>query len=305
MGVSYDYGPVHSSEMEKSMSNNFNNPPEVLEANIEACKVKAELPLLKMILLGILAGMFIAIGAQASSLASHDISNVGLARTLTGAIFPVGLMMIVLVGGELFTGNTMILNAVLQKHITWTQYARNLAVVFLSNLAGAGIIALLVSLSGQWNYTSGALGAYTIKIAFTKANLDFSTAFFSSILCNIIVCAAVLMAISAKDVAGKILAIFFPIFAFALSGFEHCVANMYYIPAGLLAKLNPVYVQKAEEIYGITGDQLQSLSLSGMAHNLVPVTIGNILGGSIFIGVALLLIHKKVKQSSGCSRNKK
>ena len=301
VGVPYDYGPVHSSEMEKSMSNNFNNPPEVLEANIEACKAKAELPLIKMILLGILAGMFVAIGAQASSLASHDISNVGLAKTLTGAIFPVGLMMIVLIGGELFTGNTMILNAVLQKHTTWTKYARNLAVVFFSNFIGAGIIALLVSLSGQWNYTSGALGAYTIKIAFTKANLDFGTAFFSSILCNIIVCAAVLMAISAKDVAGKILAIFFPIFAFALSGFEHCVANMYYIPAGLLAKLNPAYVQKAEEIYGITADQLQSLSLSGMVHNLVPVTIGNILGGSIFIGAVLLLIHKKVKQSHDCS----
>ena len=302
MGVSYDYGPVHSSEMEKSMSNNFNNPPEVLEASIEACKTKAELPLIKMILLGFLAGMFIAIGAEASSLASHDISNVGLARTLTGAIFPVGLMMIVLVGGELFTGNTMILNAVLQKHITWTQYARNLVVVFFSNFAGAGIIALLISLSGQWNYTTGALGAYAMKIAFTKVNLDFGTAFFSAILCNIIVCAAVLMAISAKDVAGKILAIFFPIFAFALSGFEHCVANMYYIPAGLLAKLNPAYVQKAEELYGITADQLQSLSLSGVVHNLIPVTLGNILGGSIFIGVVLLLIHKKVKQSNGCPR---
>lgn len=280
------------------MTNSFNNPTEVLEASIESSKAKAELPLIKMILLGMLAGMFVAIGAQTSSLASHDITNVGLARTLTGAIFPVGLMMIVLVGGELFTGNTMILNAVLQKHTTWTMYARNLAVVFLANFAGAGVIALLVSLSGQWNYTDGALGAYTIKIALTKANLDFGTAFFSSILCNIVVCAAVLMALSAKDVTGKILAIFFPIFAFALSGFEHCVANMYYLPAGLLAKLNPSYIQKAEELYGITADQLHTLSFSGVAQNLLPVTLGNIVGGSIFIGAVLLLIHKKVKQSN-------
>lgn len=280
------------------MNNGFNTPLEVLETNIEMSKTKAELPLVKMILLGFLAGMFVAIGAQTSSLASHDIANVGLARTLTGAIFPVGLMMIVLVGGELFTGNTMILNAVLQKHTTWWHYARNLSIVFWANFAGAAFIAILVSLSGQWNYTSGALGAYTIKIALAKANIDFGTAFFSSILCNIVVCAAVLMAISAKDVTGKVLAIFFPIFAFAISGFEHCVANMYYLPAGLLAKLNPLYVKQAESLYGITQDQLHALSFSGVFQNLLPVTIGNIAGGSIFIGAVLLLIHKKVKQSN-------
>ena len=279
------------------MGNNFNSPAEVVDANIAAGKVKANLSLSKMILLGILAGFFIAIGGEASLLASHNIANVGLARTITGAVFPVGLMMIVLVGGELFTGNTMIVMAVMQKEATWLQYARNLVVLFFSNLVGSLIIAYLTYFSGQWNYTDGALGAYTMKIALGKVNLSFGTAFASGILCNILVCVAVLMAISAKDIAGKILAIFFPIFAFVISGFEHCVANMYYIPAGLIAKTNPQYVEKAEELYGITADKLNALTVGGMVKNMIPVTLGNIVGGAVFVGVLLVLINKRVKQT--------
>ena len=206
-------------------------------------------------------------------------------------------MMIVLVGGELFTGNTMIVMAVMQKEATWLQYARNLVVVFFSNLVGSLIIAYLTYFSGQWNYTDGALGAYTMKIALGKVNLSFGTAFASGILCNISACVAVLMAISAKDIAGKILAIFFPIFAFVISGFEHCVANMYYIPAGLIAKTNPQYVEKAEELYGITADKLNALTVGGMVKNMIPVTLGNIVGGAVFVGVLLVLINKRVKQT--------
>ena len=279
------------------MVKNFNNPAEVVDANIASGKTKANLPLMKMILLGILAGIFIAIGGEASSLASHDIANVGLARTITGVIFPVGLMMIVLVGGELFTGNTMIVMAVLQKEATWLQYIRNLTVVFFSNLVGSLIIVVITYFSGQWNYTSGKLGAYTIKIAYGKVNLDFGTAFCSGILCNILVCVAVLMALSAVDIAGKVWAIFFPIFAFVVSGFEHCVANMYYIPAGMIAMNNPSYVAKAEEVYGITADQLKSLSVAGMVKNMIPVTLGNIVGGGLFVGALLIMINKKCKQT--------
>lgn len=147
----------------------FNAPNEVVDLNIQAGKKKANLPLLKMILLGILAGMFIAIGGEASSLASHSVTNVGLARTITGAVFPVGLMMIVIVGGELFTGNTMIFMAVLQKEATMLQYIKNLTVVFFSNLVGSLLIAGLTYASGQWNYSGGGLGAYTIKVALGTA----------------------------------------------------------------------------------------------------------------------------------------
>lgn len=274
----------------------FNAPNEVVDLNIQAGKKKANLPLLKMILLGILAGMFIAIGGEASSLASHSVTNVGLARTITGAVFPVGLMMIVIVGGELFTGNTMIFMAVLQKEATMLQYIKNLTVVFFSNLLGSLLIAGLTYASGQWNYSGGGLGAYTIKVALGKVNLGFGTAFASGILCNILVCVAVLMAIAAKDIAGKVWGIFFPIFAFVISGFEHCVANMYYIPAGMMAKCNPSYVAKAEELYGITADSLDKLNVLGMVKNMIPVTLGNIVGGAILVGAMLILINKKCKQ---------
>lgn len=279
------------------MGNNFNTPAEVVDANIASGKVKANLPLVKMILLGVLAGIFIAIGGEASSLASHNIDNVGLARTITGAIFPVGLMMIVLVGGELFTGNTMIIMAVMDKQATVLQYVRNLVVVWFSNLVGSLIIVFLTFYSGQWNYTAGGLGAYTIKIAYGKVNLDFGTAFASGILCNILVCVAVLMAIAAKDIAGKIWAIFFPIFAFVISGFEHCVANMYYIPAGMIAATNPTYAAKAEELYGISADGLAKLSMGGLIHNMIPVTLGNIVGGGLMVGAFLYIINKKCAAS--------
>ena len=228
--------------------NIFNSPVEVVKANIGAGKTKGDLPLIKMILLGILAGAFIAIGGEASNLAVHGISDVGLARTLAGAIFPVGLMMIVLIGGELFTGNCMIIMAVLAKETTWLKYIRNLVVVFFSNLVGALIVDILVFYSGQWNYSGGGLGAYTIKVAYGKVNLGFGQCIASGIMCNILVCVAVLMAIAAKDIAGKILAIFFPIWAFVISGFEHCVANMFYIPAGILAASNESYVSKSGEL---------------------------------------------------------
>lgn len=271
--------------------NIFNSPVEVVKANIGAGKTKGDLPLIKMILLGILAGAFIAIGGEASNLAVHGISDVGLARTLAGAIFPVGLMMIVLIGGELFTGNCMIIMAVLAKETTWLKYIRNLVVVFFSNLVGALIVDILVFYSGQWNYSGGGLGAYTIKVAYGKVNLGFSQCIASGIMCNILVCVAVLMAIAAKDIAGKILAIFFPIWAFVISGFEHCVANMFYIPAGILAASNASYVEKAGELYGLTEQQCASVNASSMVGNMIPVTIGNIIGGAIFVGAFLYLIH--------------
>lgn len=275
------------------MNNNFNTPVEVVKANIAAGKTKGDLPLFKMILLGMLAGAFIAIGGEASNLAVHSVSDVGLARTLAGAIFPVGLMMIVLIGGELFTGNCMIIMAVLDKQTTWLKYIRNLVVVFFSNLVGALIIDWLVFMSGQWNYTAGGLGAYTIKVAYGKVNLSFAQCVTSGIMCNILVCIAVLMAIAAKDIAGKLLGIFFPIWAFVISGFEHCVANMFYIPAGMLAATNANYVAKAEELYGITSEQCAGINVSAMIGNMIPVTIGNIIGGALFVGAFLYLIHIK------------
>lgn len=272
----------------------ISTPPQIVAANMAAAKGKTQLPLGRMILLGIFAGMFIAGGASASSLAMHAISNVGLARLVAGAIFPVGLMMIVLVGGELFTGDCLMIMGCIHGKFSVSKMVKVLVVVYLSNLVGSLIFAGLVYASGQYNYTNGLLGAFTIKVAMGKVNLSFGTAVASGILCNIFVCMAVLMATAAKDIGGKVWAIFFPILAFVVSGYEHCVANMYYIPAGIFAKANSAYASVALETYGYTTLQLDSLNWANfVVKNLIPVTIGNILGGMVFVGLPLYLIHRQ------------
>ena len=270
----------------------ISTPPQIVAANMNAAKGKTELPLLRMILLGIFAGMFIAGGASASSLAMHAISNVGLARFAAGAIFPVGLMMIVFVGGELFTGDCLMIMGCVHGKFSSGKMIKVLVVVYLSNLLGSVLFAELVNLSGQYNYSGGLLGAFTIKVAMGKVSMSFAQAFASGLLCNIFVCMAVLMAMAAKDIAGKVWAIFFPILAFIVSGYEHCVANMYYIPAGIFAKANSAYASLAMESYGYTTLQLDSLNWTNfVVRNLIPVTLGNIVGGMVFVGLPLYFIH--------------
>lgn len=275
------------------MGNLMNSPAEIVEANIKAGEGKGNLPLGRMILMGMLAGAFIAIGGAASNTAAHAIENVGVARAVAGSIFGVGLMLVVFMGAELFTGNCLMITSIMDKKITWAMAIRNLVVVWFSNLLGALIFDILLVYSGNLNYTSGLLGAYTIKVAVGKVAIAPGTAIASGILCNILVCFAVLMAVAAKDIAGKVWAIFFPIWAFVICGFEHCVANMFYIPAGMMAKANPAYVEKAIEAYGLTMEQIDGLTVVGSLANFVPVTIGNIIGGMIFVGLPMYLIHRK------------
>ncbi len=276
----------------------FSLPAEVVEANINAACTKVKMPIWKMILLGVLGGMFIACGASSSSVAMHNISNVGLARLVAGAVFPVGLMMIVFIGGELFTGDCLMINGVLDKRYSVWSMLRVLLIVWFSNLIGSVVIAFLAYAAGQYNFTNGLLGAFTIKVALGKVNLSFGTAFASGIACNVFVCAAVLMAAAAKDIEGKVWAIFFPILAFVVSGYEHCVANMYYIPAGLFAMQNETYVQRAMEEYGYTAEQLSGLNLANFfVKSSIPVTLGNMVGGMLFLGVILYFVNKKKKEA--------
>ena len=275
------------------MENNFNSPDQVILGNIKTGVVKAERSIPQMILLGIMAGAFIALGGATSNVAVHGIKDVGLSRALAGAIFPVGLMLIVFVGGELFTGNCLISMAVLDKKTSIGKMIRNLVIVYFSNLLGALIIDYLIFFSGELNYSGGGLGAYTIKVAIAKINISPVAGVTSGILCNMLVCLAILAAGAAKDITGKVWAIFFPIWAFVIGGFEHCVANMFYILAGMLAASNPDYVAKAEELYGITAEQCASLTVAGSLNNFIPVTIGNIIGGAVFIGLMYFLIVVK------------
>lgn len=280
------------------MEQHFNTPSEVIDTNMKAGEGKAHLPLGKMILLGIMAGAFIALGGATSSTAAHAIDNVGLARFVAGIIFPVGLMIIVFVGGELFTGNCLIVMDVVGKKVTWFECIRNLIVVYFSNLIGALIIDTLIYFSGNLDYTGGLLGAYAIKVAVGKVGISPLKGITSGILCNILVCIAILMAVAATDIVGKVWAIFFPIMAFVVGGFEHCVANMFYIPTGVMAAMNPEYVAKAQELYGITAQQCQNLANLSGCESLLFVTIGNIIGGMIFVGLPLYFAYIRKKKSA-------
>lgn len=279
---------------EEGIVEGFLSVKEAIEKYIAGCKAKAELSIGKLLGKSILAGAMIALGAAGSSVAAHTIADVGLARLTAGVVFPVGLMMVILMGAELFTGDCLMAMSVSDGKQSIKDLVRVLVGVYIGNFIGAVILALLVFGSGQLNYSGGMLGAYTIKVAMGKVNLTFVQGITSGILCNILVCAAVLMAVCAKDITGKLLTAFFVIMLFVTSGFEHCVANMYYITAGLLAKTNPAYASLAMEQFGYTTLQMDGLNLYGfLVTNLIPVTIGNILGGAVFFGLPLYYLNVK------------
>lgn len=265
---------------------------EVLTLYIQGCQKKMKLSGLNLFGKAILAGMMIAMGAAISSVAAHSITNVGLARLAAAVVFPVGLMMVVLLGAELFTGDCLAAISVMDGKQKVKDVVRLLVLVYFGNFVGAAATAILISTCGQLDYSSGLLGAYTIKVAIGKVNLSFLQCLTSGILCNILVCAAVLMAVGAKDVTGKLLACFFVIMLFVTAGFEHCVANMYYITAGLLAARNPEYLETAKNAYGFATDQLASLNVFNyLVGNLLPVTIGNVIGGIVCLGAPLLYLN--------------
>ena len=272
----------------------FLSAKEAVEQYITGCQAKVKLSEERLFGKAILAGIMIGMGAAASSVAAHTIADVGLARLAAAVVFPVGLMMVILLGAELFTGDCLMAMGVSAKKNSVKEVARVLVAVYLGNFVGASLLAVLIAMSGQLDYSAGMLGAYSIKVAVGKAGISFSKAVVSGILCNILVCAAVLMAMCAKDVTGKLLASFFTIMLFVTAGFEHCVANMYYITAGLVAKMNPVYAELAMEQYGYSAEQLASLNVGNyLLGNLLPVTIGNILGGILFIGIPLYYLNRE------------
>lgn len=271
---------------------------EVIEKYIQGCQTKMQMSSKRLFGKAIMAGIMIGMGAAISSVAAHTISDVGLARLSAAAVFPVGLMMVILLGAELFTGDCLVAMSVFDGKQKIKDCVKLLILVYLGNFVGANLTALLISMSGQLNYSAGMLGAYTIKVAIGKVNLSFTEGIVSGILCNILVCAAVLMAMCAKDITGKLLACFFVIMLFVTAGFEHCVANMYYISAGMLAMKNPEYAELAANTYKFSVEQLESLNITNyLLTNLLPVTIGNIIGGILFVGVPVYYLNSSKKIS--------
>lgn len=268
-------------------------PKEITENYAKAGKVKSEKPIGRLFAMAVLAGLFIAFGSAVANTASHSISNVSAARIISGLLFPFGLGMVMLMGAELFTGNTMISISVLNRDTTVAKMLRNWGVVYLGNLAGAILLAAGCALFGQLNYSSGGLAVYTIKIAAAKCAMPFGNALVMGVFCNILVCTGVLCSLSAKDTIGRIAGAYIPVAFFIICGFEHCVANMYYIPAGIFAMQVPEYAALALE----AGIDTTALTWGNFfLNNLLPVTLGNILGG-VGLGVAMWACNLRTAKS--------
>lgn len=252
--------------------------PKEYTANYAAAgRAKTQMPALKLFLLAVLAGFFIAVAGAVTNTAVHTIDNVGTARLICGLLFPFGLAMVVLTGAELFTGNTLISISVLDRQATAAGMLRNWGVVYLGNTAGAVLVAAACAYGGQLNYSGGQLAVFTMKLAAGKCALPVGNAVILGILCNILVTVGVLLSLSAKDLTGRVAGAYLPVAFFVICGFEHCIANLYYIPAGLFAKAVPAYAALAAQ----AGVDLTALTLGNfLLRNLLPVTLGNILGGT-------------------------
>ena len=265
---------------------NHLKPADILERILESAEVKSKMPLKRLIIFGIFAGVYIAFAGAGANMASFNLlanpETFGLGKILSGTIFTAGLIMVILGGAELFTGNTTMLAAVVHRRITLSSMLKNWVIVYICNLIGGVLIAFMVSYSGGLGAGDGMLGAMTVRIAAGKVNMNFGQALVSGIMCNWLVCMAVWLSTGAQTTVGKIFSIFFPIWLFVTAGFEHCVANMFFIPAGIFAKESELFLS----ISGIGSEDLSNLTWGGMlVNNMLPVTVGNIIGGAVCVAM--------------------
>ncbi|WP_193212687.1 formate/nitrite transporter family protein [Luteolibacter marinus] len=254
--------------------------PEQIAERIESVGVKkARLPAFKMFALAVLAGGFIGLGAlNYTVVASDPFLGFAWQRLLGGLAFSLGLILVVVAGAELFTGNNLLVMSWMNGRITTALLLRNFIIVYFGNAAGAIGLAWLVSQSGHGDFNHGAVGETAVRIATTKTAMGFAGAFFKGILCNLLVCLAVWLAMAGRSVADKILAIVFPVSAFVAAGFEHSVANLYFVPLGL-------FLSAAAPPDGLTWADF-------LANNLLPVTLGNLIGGAGMVGLVYHLIYR-------------
>jgi len=254
----------------------FLSPIEISRTLGSIGEKKATATIFELLIFGVLAGVYIAFGANvATAVLSGGTLDGGLAGFLAGSVFSVGLMLVLIPGSELFTGNILMTIGFIYRKYSFAKVLRNWLVVYFGNLLGALIIAWLAYNSGLLGRVGdpSSIGVVAARIAETKLSLSFTEALCRGILCNMLVCLAVIMCIASKTVIGKIFGIYFPIMAFVASGFEHSVANMYFLPIGLM----------------VNGEFLSRFFT--MFDNLIPVTIGNIIGGLLIV-----LLHPKVEE---------
>ncbi len=266
--------------------------PAEMAARAETVGVKkATMETLKLFALAVLAGTFIAVGSIYCTIVLTGASALpyGVARLLAGLVFCLGLILVVVGGAELFTGNNLIIMAWANGKVSLTQLLRNWAIVYAGNFVGSVATALIIFFANQYQLSNGAVGVTALTIANTKCGLAFIPAVASGIMCNALVCMAVWLCFSARSTTDKILSIIFPVSAFVAAGFEHSIANMYFIPAGLLIKyFAPESFWTAA---GKTAGDFGNLTVGNFfLVNLLPVTLGNIFGGAIMVGLVYWFI---------------
>ncbi len=263
--------------MESKPSFDAYSPKEIAERLAELSVSKTRTPFIPLVMLGILAGGFIGLGALFSVIVFSD-SSLGFAasRVLGGAVFSMGLLLVVVAGAELFTGNNLLAMGWANGRVTTAEVLQNWLVVCAANFVGAAGLAVIVFLSGHAGMNNGAVGRTYLQIAAAKMSLPFSTAFFRGVLCNALVCMAVWMTLAGRSVVDKFFAVFMPIAAFVAAGFEHSVANMYLLTLAMM-------------LQAAAGDPVNWL---GIVRNLVPVILGNIVGGSVLVALVYYLIYR-------------
>jgi formate/nitrite transporter len=260
----------------------------------DGCTAKTSRDTLSVALLGLLAGFFIGLGAVFCILVTTDIGlGFGLGKLLGGLAFSLGLILVVVAGAELFTGNALIVAPWLSTRVSGAALWRNWGIVYFANFAGALLLVGILFGARFWALNGYEVGANALMIAAGKTSLAFWPALCRGIMCNILVCLAVWMCLAARSVTEKILAIVFPITAFVACGFEHSIANMFFIPMGIAMAGQAEVVQAA----GVTASQIANVNVLGLLHNLVPVTIGNVIGGSA-VGVVYWLIFLRKQRAA-------
>ncbi len=274
--------------MSQPMLNDPFSPPQVADRIKSLGVSKATMPVLQAITLALLAGGFISFGAMYYTLVMTQAGDVyGPMRLLGGVSFSLGFILVIIAGAELFTGNNLIVMAWAAKKISSLSLIRNWTLVYFSNMAGAYIAVALVYFSGFLHEGHDMVGVTAINIALHKVDHSWVEAFTRGLFCNALVCLASWMCYAARSVTDKILAVLFPVSGFVAMGFEHCIANMFMIPLGMVAAANPEIL----ELAGYGADELVNLNVAGFMHNLIPVTLGNIIGGAVMVALVYYFIY--------------
>ena len=277
------------------MSNNFLTPAETANSFIGIGEYKAKMPFKKVLVSGFLAGAYIAFAAQLLTTVTQDMSGifgVGFTSFIGGSVFGIALVLVLVAGSDLFTGNTLLSMAWLNGNLKTKQVLKNWSWVYFGNFIGAMFLVWLIYSANMWSGHEGAVGAKAVALAYKKTHLAFGEAFVRGMACNWLVCLAVIMVASAKDTISKIVAAWFPVMAFIASGFEHCVANMFVIPAGITASHNPVVFSAVTSAHPAW--DLSTLNTSAFIfNNLIPVTLGNIFSGAVLVGGIYWFLYVK------------